>query len=596
MANLSKVKREKMLAFLNTVREQYKTDDDMLIAIGEIENAINSKKYGLVWEQHDEEVENKMIDNIPVFTEDAKREILLDNNKKCNFILQGDNLHSLYLLQKTHKGAIDFIYIDPPYNMGKKSNDDFKYNDNIVSGEDFFRHSKWLSFMERRLSLAKNLMSKDGIIFISIDENELANLTILCNQIFGEQNYISSCFVLDNLKGKANDNFVTSVGSRLLIYAKNKSISDAMGFNEIENVFGNKIENTYKQEDELGFYNLITFKKTGQSKYREDRPFMFYPILEKKGILYAITDEEFEKIYNKESKKFDDNFLNSLKKKYSDYNFILPLDSNGDYLRWTSGFNTFVKKINSDIIFDGGVKQKNRPEANEMLQEYVSGTPKSFMYKSLYANGTGDLKKVLPDSNFPFPKPVELMKDIIKLYPKKDITILDFFGGSGTTAQAVFEVNEEDSGTRNVIICTNNENGICDNDTYPRISTIITGIRPDKSKYSNGIKANLKLYKTDFVSKDEEYLADALLDHVKEMIQLEQGIAIDGKNYILLLSEDFADNLEKNWKEYSNIKGIYLSRNVLLSTKQTELFSTVEMKIIPDYYFDFELKEVGETW
>ena len=585
-----------MLAFLNTVREQYKTDDDMLIAIGEIENAINSKKYGLVWEQHDEEVENKMIDNIPVFTEDAKREILLDNNKKCNFILQGDNLHSLYLLQKTHKGAIDFIYIDPPYNMGKKSNDDFKYNDNIVSGEDFFRHSKWLSFMERRLSLAKNLMSKDGIIFISIDENELANLTILCNQIFGEQNYISSCFVLDNLKGKANDNFVTSVGSRLLIYAKNKSISDAMGFNEIENVFGNKIENTYKQEDELGFYNLITFKKTGQSKYREDRPFMFYPILEKKGILYAITDEEFEKIYNKESKKFDDNFLNSLKKKYSDYNFILPLDSNGDYLRWTSGFNTFVKKINSDIIFDGGVKQKNRPEANEMLQEYVSGTPKSFMYKSLYANGTGDLKKVLPDSNFPFPKPVELMKDIIKLYPKKDITILDFFGGSGTTAQAVFEVNEEDSGTRNVIICTNNENGICDNDTYPRISTIITGIRPDKSKYSNGIKANLKLYKTDFVSKDEEYLADALLDHVKEMIQLEQGIAIDGKNYILLLSEDFADNLEKNWKEYSNIKGIYLSRNVLLSTKQTELFSTVEMKIIPDYYFDFELKEVGETW
>lgn len=596
MANLSKQKRERMIEFLEQLKENNKTNDDVLIAIGEIENEINSKKYGLVWERHDEEVEIKMADNVPVFTEDPSREIIKNSNKKCNFILEGDNLHSLYLLQKTHKGAIDFIYIDPPYNMGKKSNDDFKYNDNIVSGEDYFRHSKWLSFMERRLNLAKNLMSKEGIIFISIDENELANLTLLCNQIFGEQNYISSCFVLDNLKGKANDNFVTSVGSRLLIYAKNKQFSDAIGFNEIENVFGNKIENTYKQEDELGFYNLITFKKTGQSKYREDRPFMFYPILEKSGVLYSISDEEFSKLYDKDAKKFNDEFLKSLKAKYKDYNFILPLDSNGDYLRWTSGFQTFVKKMNSDIVYDGGVKQKNRPEANEMLQEYVSGTPKSFMYKSLYANGTGDLKKVLPDSNFPFPKPVELMKDIIKLYPKKDMTVLDFFGGSGTTAQAVLEVNQEDGGNRNIIICTNNENGICDNDTYPRIATIITGKRPDKSKYSNGVETNLKLYLTDFVSKDEEYLADSLLEHVKEMIQLEHGVNVDGNNYVLILSEEEADELEKHWKEHSSIKGIYLSRNVLLSTSQTELFSKVEMQIIPDYYFDFELKELGETW
>lgn len=357
-----------------------------------------------------------------------------------------------------------------------------------------------------------------------------------------------------------------------------------------------KLKKTFTQEDEEGFYSLITFKKTGQSKRREDRPFMFYPILEKNGTLYSITDEEFNKIYDKNSKTFNDEFLKDLKLKYKSFSFILPLDSNGDFLRWTSSFSTFVKKINTDIIFDGGVKQKVRPEASEMLQEYVSGTPKSFMYKPTYANGTDDLKKVLPQSNFPFPKPVELMKDIIKLYPKKDFTALDFFGGSGTTAQALFEINAEDSGDRNIIVCTNNENGICDNDTYPRLSTIITGRRPDGSVYSNGINTNLKIYKTDFVSKDEEYLSDELLNHVKEMIQLEHSIVIDDNNFSLLLSEDEADLLESDWDNRKNLKAIYISRNVLLTTKQTEMFSTVEMHIIPDYYFDFELKEAGETW
>lgn len=245
MANLSKLKRERMISFLNDLKTKNVTNDDALILIGEIENEITNKKYGLVWERHDEDVDIKMERNIPVFTETTEKEICKSINKKCNFILEGDNLHSLYLLQKTHKNSIDFIYIDPPYNMGKKVDGDFKYNDNIVSGEDYFRHSKWLSFMERRLVLARNLMSKEGIIFISIDENELANLTLLCNQIFGEQNYISSSFVLDNLKGKANDNFVTSVGSRLLIYAKNKQASDSIGFKQIENVFGSKIEKNF---------------------------------------------------------------------------------------------------------------------------------------------------------------------------------------------------------------------------------------------------------------------------------------------------------------------------------------------------------------
>lgn len=152
MPNLSQLKRQRMLAFLDKIKEEYKTDDEMLIALGEIANALISKKYGLVWEQHEEKVDVAMQTSIPVFEEVLEREISVDPDKPYNFLLEGDNLHSLYLLEKTHKGAIDLIYIDPPYNTGEE---DFIYDDNYVDANDSFRHSKWLSFMSVRLNIAK---------------------------------------------------------------------------------------------------------------------------------------------------------------------------------------------------------------------------------------------------------------------------------------------------------------------------------------------------------------------------------------------------------------------------------------------------------
>lgn len=147
MANLSKERRDKMLSFINKLKDEHKSDDDCLIALGEIESALTAKKYGLVWEEHEEEVDKKMVDNIPVFVEDLEKEIISNPDDKCNFLIEGDNLHSLYLLEKTHKGKIDLIYIDPPYNTGNK---DFIYDDTFVDEEDSFRHSKWLSFMAER--------------------------------------------------------------------------------------------------------------------------------------------------------------------------------------------------------------------------------------------------------------------------------------------------------------------------------------------------------------------------------------------------------------------------------------------------------------
>jgi len=189
MPNLSQIKRERMMAFLQKIKDEHRDDDEMLIALGEIESELNAKKYGLVWEQHEEAVDVMMQDNIPVFTEVAEKEIVAAPGEGFNFILEGDNLHSLRLLEKTHKGRIDLIYIDPPYNTGNK---DFVYDDAFVDKTDLFSHSKWLSFMDKRLRVARRLLSDRGVIFISIDDNEQAPLKMLCDEIFGV-----SCFVAD---------------------------------------------------------------------------------------------------------------------------------------------------------------------------------------------------------------------------------------------------------------------------------------------------------------------------------------------------------------------------------------------------------------
>ena len=153
-----------------------------------------------------------------------------------------------------------------------------------------------------------------------------------------------------------------------------------------------------------------------------------------------------------------------------------------------------------------------------------------------------------------------------------------------------------DDGSRSFILCTNNQNDICRHVTYPRLKTVITGKREDGSHYSDGLPANLKYYRTDFVSKNEEFLSDALLGHIAEMIQLEHGIKLDGRKYVMILNDEEADELALNWKEYPDIKALYVSKNVLFTTEQNRLFKDIDIHVIPDYYFKYELREVGETW
>jgi len=210
-----------MMEFLSKLKEEHKDDDSTLIALGEIEAELNAKKYGLVWEQHEEAVDVMMRDNIPVFTECADREIHASGSDDYNFLLEGDNLHSLYLLEKTHKGRVDVIYIDPPYNRGK---DDFVYDDNYVGTEDTYKHSKWLSFMEKRLRIAYNLLSEDGLIFVSIDDNEQAALKSLMDDIFSEDNFIIVLPRITKKSGKTTGSFSKNHDYVLVYTKQNKNI------------------------------------------------------------------------------------------------------------------------------------------------------------------------------------------------------------------------------------------------------------------------------------------------------------------------------------------------------------------------------------
>lgn len=543
MANLSQIKREQMISFLEKLKEQH-SDDESLIAINQIEKELTSKKYGLVWEEHEEEVDVKMQTHIPVFTEVKEREIVGNpDSEEYNFLLEGDNLHSLKLLEKTHRGKIDVIYIDPPYNTGSK---DFIYNDMQVAYEDAFRHSKWLSFMSERLLLAKKLLSKRGMIFISIDDNEYAQLKLLCDSVFGEQNYITA-LVWQKKKGGGNDSrHVATEHEYIMLYANNKDL-----LNNIFIPYGDDYVMRYKEVDEKGRYFWDTFKRKSGKQY--------YPIVCPDGT-------------------------------------VLENDDNGEPISWLRSENRFLSdlkegeariiKINGKWTVHFKQRQPEGYKPRSLITEY--GTT---------SDGAAELKKIFNLTNaFSNPKPINLIKYLIKFCYSEDIIILDFFAGSGTTGQAVLELNKEDGGSRHFILCTNNENNICEAVTYQRLKTVITGKRADGSEYSEGLPANLKYYKTDFTDKDSEEIYDELLEHIEEMIQLQYGIKIDNKRYVIIMDDEEMDDFEKNFADYADLQAVFINQDILFSTSQEKMLQSVNTYIIPDCYFDFELREAGELW
>ena len=358
------------------------------------------KKYGLVWDEEKsfEQFEKESKYKLPILKEVKKNEIISKKEDPSNILIEGDNYHSLSVLNYTHKGKIDVIYIDPPYNTGSE---DFIYNDNrynTVKEDDPYRHSKWLAFMNRRLILARELLKKEGVIFISIDDNEIAQLKLLCDQIFGEGNFISQ-ITRESIKGGSISKHIRNCHDFVLIYAKNKL-----------NVSFTGVEQTGREldlEDEKGKYTKgRELNKWGVGSRREDCPTMWFPI----------TGPIGEEVY--------------------------PIRNDGSEGRWRWGKKKLIQAVaKGDVIFEKRIDntyivyEKIRDDSSRIKQFTT-------LFKNNYINAKGSeiLKKIFGTSMsiFDYSKPVELIKDLLILsdLPKEGI-ILDFFAGSGTTAAAV---------------------------------------------------------------------------------------------------------------------------------------------------------------
>ena len=438
----------------------------------------SQKKYGLVWEDKPEDAEQRMVNEQPVLVEMPERAILSDDAEAPNHILiEGDNLEALTALSYTHAGKIDVIYIDPPYNTGNK---DFIYNDSFVDKEDGYRHSKWLSFMNKRLKIAKNLLSDKGVIFISIDDNEQAPLKLLCDEIFGERNFVAK-FDWRKKTGANDAKDIAVITESILLYSNSKELA-------VEREIWNRDEGSrnmkrFKFSDEFvetrGKYYLDTLDRGGlqysdSMNYGIEAPDggMIYP----NGRSEFVNDGWIWK-WGKDKVKWglENKFLEFVKSKKS------------------SGSKYTIKyKVYENVDNEGNIRKK------------VGRAFTNFILEPINQQGNSELMALFGEVPFSNPKPLGLLQYLLNTIVIKDVTILDFFAGSGTTLHATMQLNAEDGGHRQCILVTNNENGICENVTYERNRRVIQGYTTPKGEKVPGLtRNNLRYYKTKFVPRDK---------------------------------------------------------------------------------------------
>ena len=432
------------------------------------------KKYGLVWEDKPENVEERLREELPVLTEVKERAIISEDPDAPNHILiEGDNLEALTALTYTHAGKIDVIYIDPPYNTGNK---DFVYNDTFVDSEDSFRHSKWLSFMSKRLRIAKRLMSDKGVLFISIDDNEQAQLKLLCDEIFGADNYISS-IPWHSRQSLQNDTDLSINHEYILAVAKNRRKSNRR------------------------------LKKANASIWYNEDGFVFYPI-SVDGEKYSNPDNDPRgpwKADPMDAPHIRPNLTYPITNPITGVQHLPPRGRH-----WRISQEKFASALaDNRILF--GKNGTSRPQMKVFLNEQVEygSIAHSWFEAEKYGTATHGSKELQGifggDKVFTSPKPTSLISNILSLVsiPDRPITVLDFFAGSGTTLHATIKQNAEDGGHRRCILVTNNENNICEDVTYERNKRVIEGYTKPNGEEVDGLTHNtLRYYKTDFVGRE----------------------------------------------------------------------------------------------
>ncbi|OUN62872.1 site-specific DNA-methyltransferase [Faecalitalea cylindroides] len=643
MANLSKIKRDKMIAFLEELKKT-QTDDDKIRAFNEIENHLREKKYGLVWEEHSEEVDELLKENIPILTADPDRRLCKDKDLPWNFIIEGDNLQALYLLEKTHKGKIDCIYIDPPYNSGAT---DWKYNNNYVGREDVYRHSKWLSMMKSRLLLAKHLLNpEDSVLIVTIDEKEYLRLGCLLEEMFPTAKIQMVSSVI-NSKGVARDEFFR-VNEYLYIVRLGACCPSVLPLPD--EWLGNIQTSTTKK---VRWGSLM---RSGSGSLRSDSPGCFYPIFVTEDKKHFCGAGEVVPVgVDRNTVKVPEGQI-----------AIFPVHNDGTEGRWQYSRDKFLEiqkkgyvristKTRSGItlryiaegwqkrVENGQVKVVGRAEDGSLIfndedyvQEYIPSNQWWIPSHNATEFGSKLLKKII-GKRFSFPKSLYAVHDVIRFFlsNKPNAVVLDFFAGSGTTQHAVNLLNASDGGTRRCIMVTNNEIsaeeekeftkkgykkgdpewesfGIAKYVTWPRTVCSIQGqdindnpLKGDylvNDKYGNpipmsiGFPCNVKYFKCDWTPrKPVDYLlSNVLCLHIREMIELQNAIEIDNiKNVIILNKNDFKRTVQ-NVEIYPQIENVWVNQNIIFNSYELKLLKTVGFKYIPREFFGQELKEAAE--
>jgi adenine-specific DNA-methyltransferase len=499
------------------VKKDY-TNQSKESLVKEVEKLEKRKKYGLVWdeEREPEKVVSECKEKLPILEEVKEKEIKSSKNAPINIIIEGDNYHALSVLNYTHQGKIDVIYIDPPYNTGAK---DWKYNNNFVDKNDTYRHSKWLNMMSKRFKLAKNLLKEDGVLICTIDENEIFHLGCLLEELFTGYE-IHPIAIVHNPRGVQGDNFSYSHEYALFIFKKGLK------------VIGDKVrEETLVEE----------LRDHGGESLRTDAKNCFYPILVKDLTIVGFGDVP-DIGYHPESKniKRNDGLIE-----------VWPIDVKGIERKWVFARQS-IEEIKNKLF----VKKKKNGEI-DIFRKKDTQKPRTVWISERYDASTFGSKIVngLTGKQFPFPKSIYTTRDCIDLIIKqrKEATVLDYFAGSGTTGHAVMLLNKEDGGSRIFILCTNNENNIAEDICYPRIKKVIEG--DENYEEITGIPANLKYFKTGFVDAETtDENKKKLVDRSTEMLCLKER-CFDK----VLENEDFhiyKDNKEKFLGIIYNDEGI----------------------------------------
>ncbi len=578
--NISKQKREDLLAKIKEIRTfisaapQDENTGNLLAYLSELEKDVNGKKYGLIFEEHREDIDELLASHTPVLSEQDN--LFIDNDGQMNFLIEGDNLASLQLLEKTHRNKIDVVYIDPPYNT---LNDGFTYSDSLVDGNDTFRHSKWLSFMQERLIVARKLMSDKGVIFISVDENEFAQAKLLCDGIFNENNFIE-CIVW-NKRVPKNDKGIGNIHEYILAYAKSSDFKYKFmvlkdGLKDIDDLLheckknGVSIEETELRLKKLykknNYDRAITLYNAVDENYRVwGKINMSWPNGNTFGPRYDVIHPATQKPVRVPDRGW----------RWSEESFLATVD-----------YENVIQRFDGSYMC-GGIwfsKDENmQPSSIKYLDEVNRMLLRSII--SLKSDGGIELEKYFDKKSvFAYPKSVELLRILLDsiTYNNKKCTILDFFAGSGTTGQAVMKLNAEDGGNRRFILCTNNENSICRDVTYERIKRVIE---------KEGYAASLKYYKVDYIPiSDRMYYeyADELICHIRELVELENGVNFSGNAEIgIVLTEEELDEFIANTEAFAKCRKLYMGHDLLPSDDQEQVLrkNGIEISIIPDYYY-----------